>query len=146
MNVLTTEGLKIDYSVHLDRFSIIVNNEWISISKTAFELLNAISFSKNEFERVVIQQSGSEIEIIKLLENYLLTFRSKTLTTNQVLTKTVMEILNENHDRIINAVRVETNRRTANRNIVKKLKFGSVNKGNLLCNEDLKYILFKLKK
>ena len=132
MNVLITEGIKIDYSVHLDRFSISANNEWISVSTTGFELLNAVSFSKNEFERFVIQQSGSEIEIIKLLENYLLTFRSKTLTTTQVLTRTVMKILNENRVRFINAVRVETTRRTANRNIVTKLKFGSENRGNLL--------------
>ena len=136
MNVLTTEGLKIDYSAHLDRLSIIVNNEWISVSITAFELLHVVSFSKQEFERIVIQQSGSELEILKLLENYLLTFRSKTLTTCQVLTSSVMKILNEHHDRIINAVRVESKRRTVNRNIVKKLKFCSENKGKLLYNEE----------
>ena len=82
-------------------------------------LLHAVSFSKHEFERVVIQQSGSEIEFMKLLEIYLLTFRSKTITTSQVLTRTVIKILNESHDRIMNAVRVETTRRTANRDTVK---------------------------
>ena len=67
----------------------------------------------------MIQQSGSEIEFMKLLEIYLLTFRSKTITTSQVLTRTVIKILNESHDRIMNAVRVETTRRTANRDTVK---------------------------
>ena len=131
MNVLSTESVKVDYSVQLDRFSIIRDNEWLSVGTTAFQLLNTLATSNHEFERVVVQQSGSEIEIIKLLGNYLLTFRSKTLTSSVVLTSNVMKTLCENHTRIMTMVRVERNRRGGNMEINKKRKFGTPNKGNL---------------
>lgn len=132
MNVLSTENVKVDYSIQLDRFSIIRNNEWLSIGISAFEVLNTLAFSTNDFERIVVQQSGSEIEIIKLLGNFLLTFRSRTLTSNVVLSSSVMKTLSDNHTRIMNMVRVEKNRRGANAEIIKKRKFGLLNKGELI--------------
>ena len=120
MNVLTTECLQVDYSAHQDRFSIIVKNDWLSGGTTSFELKLAVQFSKHEFERVNIQQCGSEIEPINLLENYLLTTRSKILTTSVVLTSSEMNISNENYNRFMNVSRVESTIRTATREIVKR--------------------------
>ena len=129
MNLLSKEDVKVDYSVHLDRFSIIRNDEWLSISTTSFEVLHTLASTQFDFERVIIQQQGSEVEIIKLLSNYILTFKSKTVTTSLILTSNVMNTIKENFRHMMNIVRVERERRGSNMKVVKRKKMELVREG-----------------
>ena len=58
MNVLPTESVKVDHSIELYRFSMIINNEWLRVATTASQLLNTFATSNHEFDQIVVQQSG----------------------------------------------------------------------------------------
>ena len=60
----------------------------------------------SNYERVKTQQNGSEVEILKLYENYLVTLTSRTINSSITLKKNILESITTNYDR----------------NIIKKLK------------------------
>ena len=132
MNLLKTEDIKLDYSSHLDRISITRNEEWISISVTCFEMLHLLSNTTCDYERIVIQQQGSEVEIIKLLSNFILTFKGKNLTTSLVLTSNVITTIKENFRQLLNIIRTERSRRPSAMKSSKRMKLKPTREGEQL--------------
>ena len=99
MNIFKKDGVRIDFSSRLNRFSISQNTEWISLSPTTFHLLLCLLQTDSNYERVRIQQNGSEVEILKLNENYLLTFSSRSINSSINLKKSILESISTNYDR-----------------------------------------------
>ena len=99
MNIFKKDGVRIDFSSRLNRFSISQNTEWISLSPTTFHLLLCLLQTDSNYERVRIQQNGSEVEILKLNENYLLTFSSRSINSSISLKKSILESISTNYDR-----------------------------------------------
>ena len=99
MNIFKKDGVRIDFSSRLNRFSISQNTEWISLSPTTFHLLLCLLQSDSNYEKVRVQQNGSEVEILKLNENYLLTFTSRSINSSINLKKSILESISTNYDR-----------------------------------------------
>ena len=101
MNIYKKDGISIDFSVRLNRFSVSQNTEWISLSPTTFHLLLCLLQTDSNYERVKTLQKGSEVEILKLYENYLVTFTSRTISSSITLKKNILESISTNYDRNI---------------------------------------------
>ena len=101
MNIYKKDGISIDFSVRLNRFSVSQNTEWISLSPTTFHLLLCLLQTDSNYERVKTLQKGSEVEILKLYENYLVTFTSRTINSSITLKKNILESISTNYDRNI---------------------------------------------
>ena len=96
MNLLAKEDIKIDFSARLNRFSISKKDEWISISPCTFKMLVSLIDVDSDYERIKIFQNGSEVEIVKLYCNYVLSFNCKSIRTSIVLPSMIMEYISQN--------------------------------------------------
>ena len=104
MNVFSKNGLKIDYTTRMDRFSASKDNEWISFSPTVFAIIVTIARSESKSERITVNQHGSYIEIIKILNNFMLSFTSKNLTSSLTLESESVKCLAESYENILEKV------------------------------------------
>ena len=107
VNVLQVDNVRINFNTRVERFAISSNGEWISIGLTAFDLINTLSKSKNDFNKLIIHQNGSSIEVIKLMTNFLLTFVSGTVHSSIILTSGVMSKIDQDYQRIMELVTSE---------------------------------------
>ena len=104
MNVFSKNGLKIDYTTRMDRFSASKDNEWISFSPTVFAIIVTIARSESKSERITVNQHGSYIEIIKILNNFMVSFTSKNLTSSLTLESESVKCLAESYENILEKV------------------------------------------
>ena len=104
MNVFSKNGLKIDYTTRMDRFSASKDNEWISFSPTVFAIIVTIARSESKSERITVNQHGSYIEIIKVLNNFMVSFTSKNLTSSLTLESESVKCLAESYENILEKV------------------------------------------
>ena len=104
MNVFSKNGLKIEYTMRMDRFSASKDNEWISFSPTVFAIIVTIARSESKSERITVNQHGSYIEIIKVLNNFMVSFTSKNLTSSLTLESESVECLVESYENILERV------------------------------------------
>ena len=100
MNVFSKEDVKIDFSARLNRFSISKKDEWISISPCAFKMMVALTDVGSDYERINVHQNGSEVEILKLYSNYVLTFNCKSIRSSIVLPSTIIQSISQNYKNI----------------------------------------------
>ena len=107
MNVLTKDNVRVDFSYRLNRFSITKENEFLSLSPSSFQLLVTISRLETEYEQISVRQHGSKIEIIKLLNNFLITFMSKTITSSVSLPGYIVESISTNYENILDFVKIQ---------------------------------------
>ena len=107
MNVYTRDNVRVDFSYRLNRFSITKENEFLSLSPSSFQLLVTISRLDTEYEQITVRQHGSKIEIIKLLNNFLITFMSKTITSSVSLPGHIMESISTNYENILDFVKIQ---------------------------------------
>ena len=104
MNVFSKNGFKVDYTMRMDRFSASKENEWISFSPTVFAIIVTIARSESKSERITVNQHGSYIEIIKILNNFMLSFTSKNLTSSLTLESESVKCLAESYENILEKV------------------------------------------
>ena len=88
----------------MDRFSASKENEWISFSPTVFAIIVTIARSESKSERITVNQHGSYIEIIKILNNFMLSFTSKNLTSSLTLESESVKCLAESYENILEKV------------------------------------------
>ena len=77
VNIFHSDELKIDFNPKMNRLSI--HNErksWISCSSTSFQLLIVLMKSGGCYEKVVVDQLSSTLEILKIGGNFSLKFES----------------------------------------------------------------------
>ena len=125
LNLFSKNGLRIDYTVRLDRFSLSRGNEWISLSPSVLAILVTVARCKSESEIIKIQQNGSFIEIIKLLDNFIVSFTNKNLTSSLVLESDVVKCLEQSYENILE--RVSNHKKV--RQPVQRLKHKNVEPG-----------------
>ena len=104
MNVFSKNGFKVDYTMRMDRFSASKENEWISFSPTVFAIIVTIARSESKTERITVNQHGSYIEIIKVLNNFMVSFTSKNLTSSLTLESESVKCLAESYENILEKV------------------------------------------
>ena len=104
MNVFSKNGFKVEYTVRMDRFSASKENEWISFSPTVFAIIVTIARSESKTERITVNQHGSYIEIIKVLNNFMVSFTSKNLTSSLTLESESVKCLAESYENILEKV------------------------------------------
>ena len=104
MNVFSKNGFKVEYTVRMDRFSASKENEWISFSPTVFAIIVTITRSESKSERITVNQHGSYIEIIKVLDNFMVSFTSKNLTSSLILESDIVKCLAQSYENILERV------------------------------------------
>ena len=143
VNVFTRDGVKIDFSSRFKRFSILFKKEWISISKTTLDLLRVVTKPDSDFENLSIRQNGSSIGIMKILDNFLITYKRNTaLPSSIVLSASVMGAIEENYDRMMDMLE-GGEKSTEVSGPSKKRKFDKVEKGKFFFSIKHKTSLLK---
>ena len=66
-------------------FSASRNNETISFSQTVLGVIVAFAYSKTESERIFIHQHVSHVEVIKVLENFMISCARKNTTSSLIV-------------------------------------------------------------
>ena len=99
MNLFRKDDFKIDYNHHMKRISMARGEEWISLTQTSFHVMMAMMDVKTDFDKVVVNQQASKIEIVKIAENFMLEFTCKNFTSIIVICmKTMDAIYKMRHD------------------------------------------------
>ena len=101
MNVFLKNGIKIDYSVRRDRFSLAQKNEWLSITPSVFALLVTTARYEIESNRVEVYNNGTCIEITNVLGNIKITNGTPGIATSVVIDAPTMRCLVMKFEEII---------------------------------------------
>ena len=104
MSLFKNEEIKIDYNAHMKRFSILKNEEWISITHTTFRVMMIMMDTMNDFDRVVVNQQSSHLEIIQILKNFMLEFKCKNFTSIVTISNITMRAIYNVHNDILKIV------------------------------------------
>ena len=104
MNVFSRNAFKIEYNKRMDSFSASKDNEWISFSPTVFAVIVAIARAESKSERIIVNQHGSHIEVVKDLDNFMIFFTSKNLTSSLTLESEIVKCLAEKYENILERV------------------------------------------
>ena len=104
MNVFSKNGLKIDYTTRMGRFSASKDNEWISFSPTVLAVVVAIARSRIRSERVIVNEEESRIEVIKVLGNFMICVKSKDTTSSLTIECDIVNSLVSSFNNIMEAV------------------------------------------
>ena len=104
MNVFSKNGLKIDYTTRMGRFSASKDNEWISFSPTVLAVVVAIARSRIRSERVIVNEEESRIEVIKVLGNFMISVKSKDTTSSLTIECDIVNSLVSSFNNIMEAV------------------------------------------
>ena len=105
MNVFSKNGLKIDYTTRMGRFSASKDNEWISFSPTVLAVVVAIARSRIRSERVIVNEEESRIEVIKVLGNFMICVKSKDTTSSLTIECDIVNSLVSSFNNIMEAVK-----------------------------------------
>ena len=92
MNVFSKNGFKIEYTMR------------ISFSPTVFVVSVTIVRIDSKSKRIIVNQQGSYIEIIKVLDNFMVSFTSKSLTSSLTLESEIVKCLAESYENILESV------------------------------------------
>ena len=104
MNVFSKNVLKIEYTMRIDRFSASKDNEWNSFSPTVLAFIVMIARGESKSERVTVNQHRSYIKIIKVLNNFMISFTSKDFTSSLTLESESVKCLAESYENILERV------------------------------------------
>ena len=139
MSLFKNEEIKIDYNAHMKRFSILKNEEWISITHTTFRVMMIMMDTMNDFDRVVVNQQSSHLEIIQILKNFMLEFKCKNFTSIVVISNTTMRAIYNVHNDILKIVNSKNKMYSERSN----LQGNSILKAPIIHNNKLKTPLKK---
>ena len=85
MSVYLSENLKINYSSIFDRLSLIVDNEFISLSITSFSIWMILIEQGGPYERIIINQSGIDIIFTQISGCFAINFNSVRGIFNRII-------------------------------------------------------------
>ena len=85
MALFDFNGIKINYSSIMKRLSISKDTEWISLSTTSFNCWMAVIGGNEPYSEITIKQNNSTVNIIKLMNNFVLSFKGKNITSYIVI-------------------------------------------------------------
>ena len=105
MNVFSMNGLKIDYTARMDRFSARKEDDWISFSPTVVAVAVAISHSQTRSEKIIVHQHGSHIEVIKVLGNFMISLTIEDITSPLTIECDIVNSLVSSFDNIMESVK-----------------------------------------
>ena len=80
-----SKNLKINYSSIFDRLSLIVDNEFISLSITSFKIWMILIEQGGPYERVIINQTGSDIIFTQINGCFAINFNSVRGIFNRII-------------------------------------------------------------
>ena len=84
----------------MDRYSLSKGNEWISLPPAVFAIIITIARSKIDHVRNAVNMNGLVIEVIKILDNFLIVYTSKTRSASIIIEGDVMSSVIEIYDDI----------------------------------------------
>ena len=143
------EDLKLNWSVHMRRYSLSKNDQWVSLSPSSLKVFISLIGNNVNYNKVVITQTNSEIAIIQLMGNYLIQYSGKNICSSIIINESMSKKILENSDRILeycngNNSSIEEKSKTNNRESYKKRKSTHLipntskcqNEGNLMEGKD----------
>ena len=87
------DEVRIDYNAQMKRFSLSRNDDWLSFTHTSFRVMMVMMDETNEYDRIVVNQLSSQLEIIKNFKNFMLEFKCKNFTSVIVMCESTMKAL-----------------------------------------------------
>ena len=85
MSIYPTEKLKINYSPIFDRLSLIAGEDFISLSITSFYLWMVLIEQDSDFERLNVNQQGSDVIFTKINGSFAIHFNSLRAIFNRII-------------------------------------------------------------
>lgn len=103
MNVFSKHGVRIDYAARLNRFSISNGSGWISVTPSVFTIIQSLALDENEHVKCKVQLNGLRVEIIKVSNNYSISYASKSTQSSITIHGNVMSSIIQDYDTIMDA-------------------------------------------
>ena len=100
MNLFNYQGLQIYYNKSLKRVSMNKDNEFMSLTLSTFKLFLTLAKTDVDVNRIKVTQNGSDIEILSLYGNFMLTMVLWKNRSTICISKQIMDILIRNKDSI----------------------------------------------
>ena len=100
MNLFNYQGLQIYYNNSLKRVSINKDGEFMSLTLSTFKLFLTLTKTDSDVNRIKATQNGSDIEILTLYGNFMLTMLSLKHHSTICIPKQIMDVLIRNNDSI----------------------------------------------
>ena len=87
MALTTINNIRVNYNVIFDRLSIVSTKDFVSLTQRSFNIFMNMIKSKSLYDKIILTQSKSELEILHLCGNFVLRFRSFRNFTNIIIIK-----------------------------------------------------------
>ena len=100
MNLFNYQGVQIYYNNSLKRVSINKDGEFMSLTLSTFKLFLTLAKIDSDVDRIRVTQEGSEIDILKLYGNFMLTAHSRNYNSTITISKKIIDRLIINEDLI----------------------------------------------
>ena len=100
MNLFNYQGLQIYYNNSLKRVTINKDGEFMSLTLSTFKLFLTLAQTHSDVNRIKATQNGSDIEILTLYGNFMLTMLSLKQHSTICIPKQIMDVLIRNNDSI----------------------------------------------
>ena len=95
------EDFKISFSRHMRRFTLTRSDQWLSLSLTSMKILLSLLENDSNHNRVTISQGNSEVLIENILQNYLIRFTGRNITSTIIINGNITKKMLENGGKII---------------------------------------------
>ena len=100
MNLFKYQNLQLHYNNILKRISVNKDDEFMSLTLSTFKLFLTLAKDDSDVNRIQVTQNGSDIEILKLYGNFMLTMQSWKYHSTITISKPIIDKLIENEDSI----------------------------------------------
>ena len=100
MNLFNYQGLQIYYNNSLKRVSINKDGEFMSLTLSIFKLFLTLAKTDSDVNRIKATQNGSDIEILTLYGNFMLTMLSFKQHSSIFIPIHILDVLIRNNDSI----------------------------------------------
>ena len=87
MALTTINNIRVNYNVIFDRLSIVSTKDFVSLTQRSFNIFMNMIKSKSLYDKIILTQSKSELEILQLCGNFVLRFQSFRNFTNIIIIK-----------------------------------------------------------
>ena len=100
MNIFQYQNLQIIYNNSLKRIAIAKDEEYLSLTLAKFKLFLTLAKIDSDVNRIRVTQEGSEIDILNLYGNFMLTAHSWNYNSTITISKKIIDRLIINEDLI----------------------------------------------
>ena len=104
LNVYKKDDIKIDYFDRVDMFSLMKDKKKIWLTTTSLQIVFTLLTSEVEYECVLVDQNGDHVEIVKLVNNFVLTSPTRKKSTHFIIPSHVFQEIFSRFETVLDAI------------------------------------------